>query len=85
MKKLLPFSVILFLTATILSSCEDQEDRGRNAGKDFCDCYKTKSVDQCNDEFHDDYGSQNISDDFKKGFDAEAKKCGIVLQITTSK
>ena len=88
MKKIINYtSMLIFI---LFSSCEidtatqkeKTEELGKQAAREFCDCYKNNSKDTCLDKLTLKYSqSDYMSDDFIKAFNRESP-CDIVLEKT---
>ena len=84
MKKSILFFGIAIITTFAISSCDldTDEEKGREAAREFCKCRETKSESKCNDELNKNYKSY-LSSEFKTGFDAEGEPlCGATVTIT---
>jgi hypothetical protein len=70
---------IVMMALCNASSCdiEDNESRGLQAAKEFCDCYRTKSRSDCEDALNAKY-KYRIDDDFIDAFN-KSQTCGATL------
>ena len=80
MKKKVLLVTAIFLLA-IPFACEDLvsvEEAAQKASKEFCDCYKTKSLSDCEKELNSSYSSYVNNDDFYSAFN-NANTCGATI------
>jgi hypothetical protein len=77
MKKKILLVAAIFLLMTPFA-CEDLisvEEAAQKASKEFCDCYKTKSLSDCEKELNSKYSSYVNNDDFYSAFN-KVNTCG---------
>ena len=80
MKKKIIITTVLTLLA-IPFACDEiltAEDAAKKAAKDFCNCYETKSLSECEDELNSKYSSYVNDDEFYSTFNNE-NDCGITI------
>ena len=77
-KFLLIATVFLFATPFACDDLLDVEDAAQKASKDFCDCYKTKSLSDCEKELNSKYSSYVYNDDFYSSFN-KVNSCGVTI------
>ena len=88
-KKLRRYAVLL-LMPIVFASCEDDiktttiEKLAADASKEFCDCLKNKSMQECEDELNFRYGSNAGNDEFIAEFN-RVNSCGITIKKKNSK
>jgi hypothetical protein len=78
-KKILLIATVFLLAAPF--ACDDLltvEDAAQKASRDFCDCYKTKSLSDCEKELNSKYSSYVNNDDFYSAFN-NANSCGVTI------
>lgn len=80
-KRLFLVGALLLVSLSVtFYSCEDEEydeNRGRKAAKEFCDCLDDGyTMKKCNEKFESKYKYED-SEAFIDGFNAEGAKCGI--------
>jgi hypothetical protein len=76
----LVFYTGIVLILVICSECDTEgtEDDGKLASKEFCDCYKKNTEDECFEQLKDDYSNYE-SDVFIEAFN-DANTCGFELK-----
>jgi hypothetical protein len=84
------FSRLIFCAGIVLmfATCSDcametNEEKGQEASKEFCNCFKTNTKEKCLEELKSEYSSYTYTDlDFIKGFN-DVNTCGINLERIT--
>jgi len=80
MKKKILLIATVFMLATPFA-CDDLltvEDAAQKASKELCDCYKTKSLSDCEKELNSNYSSYVNNDDFYSAFN-KVNTCGVTI------
>ena len=78
-KKILSVAaVFLFATPFACDDLNNVEDAAQKASKEFCDCYKTKSLSDCEKELNSRYSSYVNNDDFYSEFN-RVNTCGVTI------
>jgi len=65
-------------------ACEEiltAEEQGEKASKEFCECYKNKSLSDCEDELNKNYSSYTYNNDFIDAFN-NSNTCGAKITGT---
>lgn len=76
-----PFFVIILLSGSFFSSCDDllsAEEQAEKAAAETCECLKEKSQNACKEKLNDKYGHYANNDKFIKAFN-NAQNCGITI------
>ncbi len=84
MKKLSVLVAAILMSVAFIS-CEDETnaEKGEKAAVEFCNCYETKSMDECEDELRNKYSNAEYTNsDFVAAFNETAEaSCGITMTI----
>jgi hypothetical protein len=84
-KSMTVFCVVLCFGMALFSGCTDTDEanakKGKEAAKDFCNCYRNKSKDVCLGELTSNYPKAvYTSSKFISAFN-EVQTCGIELEL----
>ncbi|MDR1723652.1 MAG: hypothetical protein LBR84_06920 [Tannerella sp.] len=73
--------LVLAASVIMLLSCDElfnSAEKGRQASAEACNCIKSKSVSECEDELNKKYGYYDNDDDFISAFNS-ANTCNITI------
>ncbi len=76
--KLLIIAILIIFCSSSCEEYESTEDKARRASEEFCDCLKTKKMEDCEKELNYNHSSEVNNSEFYRIFN-NVNDCGVTI------